>query len=217
MINITSSSNKILIDFNGAHTDRLSGPFKYGFVNDVLLLSIGNESMKIPFDQLQVGGVTPASQAAALTALDTVFLNPVATGIPSQYVKAVFASSLAYTNTLAAGATSYLCITGSGLFAVEAGRKMVIPTGGDGYLRNFRVLTGDVQSAGGALVLTTRKAGVDSSLVVTIAAGSAAGTFSDNTNELQVAAGDVISIKGVNNGSGNSAPVVSVAMTLYSR
>lgn len=79
-------------------------------------------------------------------------------------------------------------------------------------LKNFFVRTLGNQPASGSHVLTIVKNGVATSITLTIAAGSAAGIFSDLTNSVSFAAGDEISIRAVNNASASSSTLVSFAI-----
>lgn len=78
----------------------------------------------------------------------------------------------------------------------EAQRKMIIPKAGT--LSDFVVNMTGAQPASGSLTLTIRKNAVDTALQIVIALSSAAGVYADHTNTVAVAAGDLISIKGVN-------------------
>lgn len=105
---------------------------------------------------------------------------------------------------IAGNATNYLAPyqTSNG---TESTRQILIPAAGT--LKNLFIKTTTAQDAGGALTFTLRKNGVDTVVTLAIAAGAAAGTYSDTTNTAAVAAGDLISIKAVNGGSGASAGI----------
>jgi len=66
-------------------------------------------------------------------------------------------------------------------------------------LNNFYFRTYGAQPAGGSLVVTLQKNGSDTAITVTIAAGSAAGNFTDTTNSIAFAAGDTWQLKLVQN------------------
>lgn len=66
-------------------------------------------------------------------------------------------------------------------------------------LNNFYFRTYGAQPAGGSLVVTLQKNGSDTAITVTIAAGSAAGNFTDTTNSVAFAAGDTWQLKLVQN------------------
>lgn len=87
--------------------------------------------------------------------------------------------------------------------SVEADTNMVVPR--SGTIKNFYIMTSDGQPASGSLVFTLRKNGADTSIVITIAAGSAAGTYSDTSNTVSITAGDVITMQIVNNATSTAA------------
>ena len=76
-----------------------------------------------------------------------------------------------------------------------------------GTLRNLSLTTNSAQPGTGTLVATVRKNGADTALTVTIAAGGAAQTQTDAANTVSVVAGDLISIRIVNNASSASAQI----------
>ena len=78
-------------------------------------------------------------------------------------------------------------------------------------IRNLYVSTSTAQGALGSCVLTARKNGVATSLTITIAAGAAAGIFSDTTNSVTFAAGDLISVQVVNNDAVNASAIFKTA------
>lgn len=86
----------------------------------------------------------------------------------------------------------------------------VIPI--DTTFYNFYIETSNAQPATGSCVLTIQKNGVDTGIVVTIPAGSAAGKFYDNSNSAAFSAGDSLGIKWVNNASASSCTVVSMSI-----
>jgi len=153
----------------------------------------------------------PAASGANLTALNASNLG--SGTVPDarlQYVKGILGSSLPATNTIAGSTTNYISIHASAgnWNANENIRQFAIPV--SGTVRSFYIALGGTQSGTGSLVLTVRKGGVDTSVVITIATNAVSGIYSDTSNSFTVAAGDLISIKGVNNASATSAPVVSV-------
>ena len=106
--------------------------------------------------------------------------------------------------TIAASTTNYLS-TRSGE-ATEALGQMVISSATT--LRNLYVATSTTQGALGSLVITIRKNGVATALTVTIAAGTAAGVFSDTTHSVTFAAGDLLSAQAVNNDLVNVSAII---------
>jgi hypothetical protein len=79
----------------------------------------------------------------------------------------------------------------------------------NGTLTRLYVMTSTAQPATGSLVCTVRKNSVDQALTITIAAGSAAGVFSDLVNSVSVVAGDQMGMKFLNNATGTSAGILN--------
>lgn len=77
--------------------------------------------------------------------------------------------------------------------------------------KNLTVKTRAAQSGTGNLVVTVRKNGVDTAITLTIAAGAAAGTFSDLVNTAAFTQLDLLSVKLVNNASA-AGPGLSFAL-----
>lgn len=115
--------------------------------------------------------------------------------------------------TVAAGVTTYGCffIGAPVAFVSEFQRRNLMPIAGT--LKNFYVNNGN-QPATGSLVYTIRKSGVDSAFVITVAAGSLSGVFSNTTSTLSVVAGDFIGIKITNNASTASGAIIGVSIVL---
>jgi hypothetical protein len=87
--------------------------------------------------------------------------------------------------------------------AAEATRRLPMPNACT--LSNFYLLTSTNQSATGSLVLTIRKNGADTALVITVASGSVAGTYSNTINNATFVAGDLMAIRFNNNANAGSA------------
>lgn len=96
--------------------------------------------------------------------------------------------------TIAAGATQF-----SGPYtlfnAAEAGRQFPMPAAKT--IRQLVFVTNGAQPAAQALTLTVRKNGVDTGIVIVIPALSAAGTFFSPIFAVAFAAGDLFSLKAV--------------------
>jgi hypothetical protein len=108
-------------------------------------------------------------------------------------------------STVASGATEFGSLYGGiiGDATTESGRQSVVVRAGtisDWYFRTFTP-----QPASGSLVLRTRINGANGNMIITIAAGSAAGTFSDLVNSDTVAAGDLVNYSAQNKASSASA------------
>ena len=82
-------------------------------------------------------------------------------------------------------------------------------------LGRLLVSTAGTQSSTGSAVLTIRHNGVSSGISITIAAGSAIGTFTDYLNTKTCVAGDGISIQIVNNATTNSANFRQITLNIY--
>jgi hypothetical protein len=120
----------------------------------------------------------------------------------------VSASSTVYGTFCAAGNnTSQQTWTGG-----EGSRQMLSPVAGT--LRRFYVRTTTAQPGDGALVLTVRVNGADTGIVITIAAGASAGTFSDAAHTASVSAGDLISFSVTNAATATSANVQQWSIVL---
>ena len=115
--------------------------------------------------------------------------------------------------TLGTSTTSFVSFCAFTTNSTEANRQVIIPVAGT--IKNLYVLTSTTQSAGGSQVCTVRKNGANTAIVATIAASAVAGTFSDTTNSVSVAAGDKLSLQVQNNAAtGTAATIVSVAIII---
>ena len=112
-------------------------------------------------------------------------------------------------DTLAAGATRFGSLFGGSANhnASDAVRRTPMIT--NGTLTRLYVMTSTAQPATGSLVCTVRKNSVDQALTITIAAGSAAGVFSDLVNSVSVLVGDQMGMKFVNNATSTSAAILN--------
>jgi hypothetical protein len=113
-------------------------------------------------------------------------------------------------NSGVSGALRYLGFSDNIVSTTETLRRTFLPNACT--LKNFYIRTSGTQPATGSHVLTILKNGVDTSIVITIAAGSGSGKFSDTTNSESFAAGDEISIKAVNNATANSSIIVGYSI-----
>ena len=113
--------------------------------------------------------------------------------------------------TLTNGVTNYVApFFGNSSNATESNRQIsvkVATTCSRLYIR-----TSSAQPGTGSLVVTVRKNGADTAITLTITAGGAAGTFTDLVNTVSFAAGDLLSIKIVNNASSTSATIMEVGV-----
>jgi hypothetical protein len=116
------------------------------------------------------------------------------------------------TSVVAGPTTRFLAFLSLTTVASENQRQIPVPY--DVTFKNFFCFfgVGAGQSATGSLVLTIRKNGVDTAITLTIPAGSSIGTFSDTTNSESFVAGDLISVKAVNNASVPSGNITSITL-----
>jgi len=115
--------------------------------------------------------------------------------------------------TLGTSTTSFISFCAFTTNSAETSRQIIVPI--SGTIKNLYVLTSSQQSANNSQVCTVRKNGSNTAVTVTIAANAAAGTFSDTTNTVSVAAGDRLALQVQNNAaSGTAAQIVSVAIII---
>lgn len=121
-----------------------------------------------------------------------------------------------WNNNIATGVTTYGGFNTNATFSTETARNATLKAC---TAQDFYVTTTSGQGAGGSLVLTVRKttAGTSAStnIVITIAAGSAAGVYSDTAHTQAYIDGDSIAVQVVNNHSGNSANMLGAALYCY--
>jgi hypothetical protein len=98
-----------------------------------------------------------------------------------------------------ASSTYFGCLFGGALSIVSTDTLRRTPIATGGTLTKLYVQTSSAQPATGSLVCTVRKNSVDQALTLTIAAGSAAGVFTDLVNSVSVAQGDLMGMKFQNN------------------
>ena len=107
--------------------------------------------------------------------------------------------------------TEYISISGGNTFTVsENTRYWIAPK--NGVLSDFYINTITTQGVDGDCVLTIRKNGVGSSLILTITAGQVAGTLSNTSDNVTVSAGDLITIQAANASASSSARIVSTSI-----
>lgn len=84
----------------------------------------------------------------------------------------------------------------------------------DCTVKKFYIVTTTSQPASGSSVFTVLKNGEDTGIVITIAAGSASGTYSETSTEVSFSASDTISVKWVNNASATSCTIACLSIGL---
>jgi hypothetical protein len=122
----------------------------------------------------------------------------------------ILSGSPVQSNAATGGSPRYYGFSDNTNAIVEINRRVLLPK--TCTLRNFYLRTSGTQPASGSHVFTILKNGVATAITLTVPAGSAAGLFSDTTNQETFIAGDEISIEAVNNASATSSIVVSFSI-----
>lgn len=158
------------------------------------------------------GGASGTGTRLANGSSGNVLMSAGSTNAPTWSTVPAFLAGAANSG-FSAGTTIYLSLFGiDNGNGTESAVQVLAPCAGT--LKNFYVRTVSSQPASGSLVLTLRKNASDQSITVTYAAGAAAATASDTTHSFTVAAGDLLTLKAVNNASGNSAIIYSWSVQL---
>jgi hypothetical protein len=115
-------------------------------------------------------------------------------------------------NLIAASTTSYMGVKAQVAddSLTENTRQTIAARGAS--ITKLLVYIRTAQPASGSLVITFRINGADTALVVTIAAGSAAGLYTATHAGITVAANDLLSHKLANNATGNSAALMDITV-----
>jgi len=140
-----------------------------------------------------------------------IFLGVAGVATASSNPRAILNTMLGLFGVLSS--TSYFLPGSTSASATESARTY--------YLNNactlgrLLVSTAGTQSSTGSAILTIRHNGASSGISVTIAAGSAAGNFTDYVNTRACAVGDGISIQLVNNATTNSATIRQITFNIF--
>lgn len=156
------------------------------------------------------GNITTAHNVNGATPTEISYLSGVTSSIQTQIDSKIGSSKSILQVTFGGGTmgaglqtfANFSNLTGSG---TEAPRRLPMPTACT--LSNFYFLMSSNQPATGSLVLTIRKNGADTALVITVAAGSVAGNYANTSNTATFAAGDLMAIRFNNNASGSSGGI----------
>jgi hypothetical protein len=151
----------------------------------------------------------------ASTANSALRLNPSGTALA--FSTAPLSVLISNHNTTAVlSSTNYIQITGA-VSAVAVGsiasRQTAFPIGSTA--QNMYVKTNSTQSATGSLVISLTIATTPSALSVTIAAGSALGTFSNTVNAVAITAGNLLTYEIKNNATATSASITTISTCFY--
>ena len=156
------------------------------------------------------GNITTSQNLNGATPTEMGYLSGVTSSIQTQLdgKTSVSRSFMAVNQnaTVAASTTTYGSFIYSGFNASESARIFVVPYACT--MKNFYVRIFAAQSGTGSLVFTLRNNAADTSVVVTIAAGSAAGTEANSGGtSTTFVAGDNCAIKIQNNATATSGTV----------
>jgi len=154
----------------------------------------------------------------SVTDTELGYLSGVTSAIQTQ-LNSKIASSVSFINNVLAQALTgaatptvrYHSLSGT-VSSLTTAYQIPIPTACT--FSNFYVRIYSAQGGTGSLVFTLQKNAVDTALVVTIAAGSAAGNFSDTSNTVTFAAGDTWQIKTTQNATSGSTSVAGYSFKL---
>jgi hypothetical protein len=114
--------------------------------------------------------------------------------------------------TINASTTTYATFGGSN-FSTEFTRMFMVPQNCTVSRLYVRITTNQVAGSTSTIVFTLRKNSTATELTCTIAGGSSGGTFASNlTNSVSFAAGDLMSIKAVNNALASSGSVGNISI-----
>jgi hypothetical protein len=151
----------------------------------------------------------------ATTANQALRLNPAGTDLV--FSTAPLSVLISNHNTTAVlSSTNYIQITGAAVavaVASIASRQTAFPIASTA--QNMYVKTNATQSATGSLVISLTIATTPSALSVTIAAGSAIGTFSNTSSTVAIAAGNLLTYEIKNNATATSASVITISTCFY--
>ena len=117
--------------------------------------------------------------------------------------------------TAGAGATLYYSLIGTaaGVAIGSIGARQ-IPFSANTF-QNLSILTSTAQPATGSQVVTIFNNSTATIITLTIAAGSAAGTYSDRVNSFNTVNDDRLTIQVINNAATNGATILSYSLNLY--
>jgi hypothetical protein len=154
------------------------------------------------------GNITTSQNINGATPTEMSYLSGVTSSIQTQ-INSKIATSKSFMGTLTgftmtAGQTVYGCFNYGTINTNELARIFVVPNACSVSKFYVRIFT--AQPASGSLVFTVRKNQVDTAVVTTIAAGSAANTEANSgATSATYSAGDDMTFKAVNNASTTSA------------
>lgn len=156
-----------------------------------------------------VGRSVVAGAGLTVTNGDGVAGNPTPAISPAA-LKSILGAT--FSSTLAASVTRWIAPYGSTL-GTAAENNIAVPFALTA--RNIVVRLFTAQGAAGSLVFTLFKNDIATSVVLTIPAGAAKGTYMDASNTVAFAAGDLLGFRIVNNHTGTSGLILNITLEVY--
>lgn len=195
--NVANKQNSLAVDGTGV---------KYPTVDSV------NSGLSGKQNTLGFTAEDIANKSSSYTASSTTTYANTKALVDGLLTKAIGIVNCNPADTIALSSTSYWQPFSNAADGAETSR--VWYSNVSGTLTRLLIRTSTTQSATGSMVITIRVELADTSITVTIAAGSAAGTFTDYVNTAPIVAGERISVKAVNNATVASSQVNQITFNI---
>lgn len=197
---------------------RVQNGYELNEIHDVQVGSYGTKDVLWRDTSVNLWKNKDVFNLIGATSTEVGYLSGVTSNIQTQLNSKIASSvsfiSAALAQALTGGAspvTRYHAVAGT-VSSLSTAYQIPIPTACTFSNFYFRIYS--AQGATGSLVATLQKNAVDTALTITIAAGSAAGNFSDTTNSVTFAAGDTWQIKTVQNATSGSTSAAGYSFKL---
>lgn len=197
---------------------RVQNGYELNEIHDVQVGSYGTKDVLWRDTSVNLWKNKDVFNLIGATSTEVGYLSGVTSNIQTQLNSKIASSvsfiSAALAQALTGGAspvTRYHAVAGT-VSSLTTPYQIPIPTACTFSNFYFRIYS--AQGATGSLVITLQKNAVDTALTITIAAGSAAGNFSDTTNSVTFAAGDTWQIKTVQNATSGSTSAAGYSFKL---
>jgi hypothetical protein len=197
---------------------RVQNGYELNEIHDVQVGSYGTKDVLWRDTSVNLWKNKDVFNLIGATSTEVGYLSGVTSNIQTQ-LNSKIASSVSFISgalaqALTGGAspvTRYHAVAGT-VSSLTTPYQIPIPTACTFSNFYFRIYS--AQGATGSLVITLQKNAVDTALTITIAAGSAAGNFSDTTNSVTFAAGDTWQIKTVQSATSGSTSAAGYSFKL---
>ena len=197
---------------------RVQNGYELNEIHDVQVGSYGTKDVLWRDTSVNLWKNKDVFNLIGATSTEVGYLSGVTSNIQTQLNSKIASSvsfiSAALAQALTGGAspvTRYHAVAGT-VSSLTTPYQIPIPTACTFSNFYFRIYS--AQGATGSLVITLQKNAVDTALTITIAAGSAAGNFSDTTNSVTFAAGDTWQIKTVQSVTSGSTSAAGYSFKL---